>query len=301
MSSYLITGQGAPTAPAAAGDHLPTTRPRRYPSDTSDAEWEIIAPYIPVGGTTSKGGSPLTYSRRDIVDAIRYLNYTSAHWRALPADFPPWSLVYSYFRSWNRTGILNVLHNSLREQVRAAEGRTRDPSAGIIDAQSVRAAETVGRPSRGYDAGKNVNGRKRHIAVDTCGWLLVVMVTAASIQDRDAAWPLLWALRTSFPRIRLIWADGGYAGKLVTQAAGLLGLAIAIVRKLAGQIGFHVLPRRWVVERTLAWINRSRRTVRDYERLPEHHAAWVQWAMVTVMARRLARHQRAGRLSTRPA
>jgi putative transposase len=131
--------------------------------------------------------------------------------------------------------------------------------------------------------------------VDTCGLLLVVLVTGAGVQDRDAARLLLWALRTCFPTIKLLWADGGYSGQLVTWAATALGLAVEIVRKLAGQVGFQVLPRRWVVERTFAWINRCRRTVRDYERLPAHHAAMVQWAMVIIMTRRLARYHAANK------
>jgi transposase len=128
--------------------------------------------------------------------------------------------------------------------------------------------------------------------VDTCGLLLVVLVTGAHVQDRDAARLLLWALRTCFPTVRLLWADGGYSGQLVEWAATVLTLTVEIVRKLAGQIGFQVLRRRWVAARTFAWINRCRRTVRDYERLPAHHAAMVQWSMVIIMSRRLARHQR---------
>ena len=184
------------------------------------------------------------------------------------------------------------MHNHLREQVRQqVEDRDTQPTAALLDSQSVRGAETVGRPSRGYDAGKRVNGRKRHIAVDTCGLLLAVLVTGAGVQDRDGARPLLWALHACFPGISLVWADSGYAGQLVGWATQQLKLTVQIVAKLAGQTTFVVLHRRWAVERTFAWINRCRRTVRDYERLPEHHAAMVQWAMVIVMTRRLARHQ----------
>jgi putative transposase len=277
------------------GEHLPTQRPRRYPSDTDDDEWAVLAPYVPVGGTAAQGGRPPQYPRRDIVDAIRYLDRTSCQWRALPADFPPWHTVYHYFRAWTRDGPLTRMHDGLRMQVRQALGREPDPTAAAADSQSVRAAETVGKTSRGYDAGKKINGRKRHIVVDTCGLLLVVLVTGAGVQDRDAARLLLWALRTCFPTIKLLWADGGYSGQLVTWAATALGLAVEIVRKLAGQVGFQVLPRRWVVERTFAWINRCRRTVRDYERLPAHHAAMVQWAMVIIMTRRLARYHAANK------
>jgi transposase len=292
VSFYLVAGQGASTDPATASEHLPTRRPRRYPSDTDDDEWAIMAGYVPVGGTTSQGGRPVTYPRRDIVDAIRYVDRTSCQWRALPADFPPWDTVYHYFRAWTTDGTLTRLHNGLRTQVRHVLGRGQDPSAAAADSQTVRAAETVAKTSRGYDAGKKINGRKRHIVVDTCGLLLVVLVTGAGVQDRDAARLLLWALRSCFPTVRLLWADGGYSGQLVAWAATTLNLTVEIVRKLAGQVGFKVLPRRWVAERTFAWINRCRRTVRDYERLPAHHAAMVQWAMIIVMTRRLARHRR---------
>lgn len=296
MSFYLVVGQGASTDPAPAGQHLPTRRARCYPSDTTDVEWEIMAGYVPVGGASpTRGGRPVTYPRRDIVDAIRYLDHNGCVWRALPVDFPPRKLVYHYFKTWNRDGTLSRMHNGLREQVRTVEGRQADPSAGLVDAQSLRGAETVGRPTRGYDAGKNVNGRKRHIVVDTCGLLLAVLVTGAHVQDRDGARLLLWALRACFPTIRLVWADSGYSGKLVDWATAALRLNLQIVRKLAEQVGFVVLHRRWAVERTFSWINRCRRTVRDYERLPAHHAAMVQWAMVIIMTRRLARYQAIGR------
>jgi transposase len=290
MSLYLVAGQGASTTPPITlSDHLSTDRPRRYPSDTSDVEWEITAPYIPVGGTrTGAGGRPVAYAWRDIVDAIRYLDHNSVVWRALPVDFPPWRTVYYYFQKWDRDGTLNRLHNGLREQVRVAEGRSVDPSAAILDSQSVRAAETVARGSRGYDGGKKVNGRKRHIAVDSCGLLLAVLVTGAAVQDRDGGRLLLWALATCFQRVRMVWVDGAYRGALLTYGTGL-GLVVEVVAKLAGQVGFKILPRRWVVERTFSWISRCRRTVRDYELRPEHHAAMVQWAMVIVMTRRLAR------------
>jgi transposase len=217
MSFYPVAGAGAATDPANVRLHLPTARPRRYPSDTSDAEWAVLAPLVPAGGPSGRGGRRPVHSRRDVVDAIRYVAHNGGVWRALPADFPPWQTVYDYYARWVADGTVNHIHNALREQVRAVEGRQTEPSAAIIDSQSVRAAETVARTSRGYDAGKRVNGRK-----------------------------------------------------------------------LVGQIGFQVQPRRWVVERTLSWISRCRRTVRDYERLPAHHAAMVQWAMIIIMSRRLA-------------
>jgi transposase len=232
----------------------------------------------------------VVYPRRDVVDAIRYIDHNGPVWRALPADFPPWSLVNHYFTKWQDDGTLNRMHNGLRDQVRVMEGRDVDPSAAILDSQSVRGAETVGRSSRGFDGGKKINGRKRHIAVDTLGLLLVVLVTSAGVQDRDGGQMLVRALSACFQLIRMIWVDGAYSGGPVTLGASL-GIVVQVVAKLAGQVGFKVLPRRWVVERTLSWINRCRRTVRDYERRPEHHAAMVQWAMIIVMTRRLARHR----------
>ncbi|MEU7909153.1 IS5 family transposase [Actinoplanes sp. NPDC049118] len=289
MTFYLVGGAGASPTPTLSTEHLPSNRVRRYPSDTTDAEWQVIAPLIPAGHPSRRGGRRPVHSRRDIVDAIRYLAHNGCVWRALPADFPPWQTVYDYHARWSTDGTVNHLHNTLRDQTRAVAGRLPEPSAAIIDSQSVRAAETVARASRGYDAGKKVNGRKRHIAVDTIGLLLVVAVSAASVQDRHAGRILLWAVH-HLPKVTMTWADSGYSGTLVDFAAAL-GVTVTIVAKLAGQIGFQVLPRRWVVERTLSWISRCRRTVRDYERLPEHHAAIVQWSMIIIMSRRLARHR----------
>ena len=169
------------------------------------------------------------------------------------------------------------------------------PTAAVIDSQSVKGSEMIGRARRGYDAGKKVNGTKRHLAVDTIGLLLTVLVTAASVQDRDAAKPLLRNLRRAFPSVRLAWADGGYAGKLVTWARTRLKpkLTLQIIRRPDDLHTFQVLPRRWVVERTLSWITRHRRTVRDYERLPAHHETYIYWSMIITMSRRLARHSRA--------
>jgi transposase len=301
LSIHVLTGQGT-TAVPGVGEHLPTRRLRTYPSDTSEAEWQILAPLVPVGGTRpGVGGRPVRYPRRDVVDAIRYVARTGCQWDALPVDFPPAPLVKHYFTVWTHDGTLTRLHNSLREQVRQVEGRNRDPSAALVDSQTLRGAETVGRSSRGYDGGKKANGRKRHIVTDTCGWLLAVLVTGAGVQDRDAGHLLMWILRTVFPTVRLVWADAGYAGKLVDYAATMLGLTVQIVTKLAGQVGFVVLHRRWCVERTFSWINRCRRTVRDYERLPAHHAAMVYWAMIIIMGRRLARHHAAARTIPQPA
>ena len=224
------------------------------------------------------------------MNAVRYLVRSGCSWRQLPADFPPWQTVYYHFTRWKADGTTDRLHDALRAQVRAAAGRDPEPTAAVIDSQSVRGADTVPRASRGWDQAKKVNGRKRHIAVNTLGLIITIVVTTASVQDRDAARPLLWNLHRAGQRIRLVWADGGYAGKLVAWANAALKLTLEIVRRPDDLHTFQVLPRRWVVERTFAWISKFRRTVRDYERLPEHHEAMIQWAMIAIMTRRLARH-----------
>jgi transposase len=271
-----------------------STRARRYPSDMTEAEWVLCEPMLPSPAwLAGRGGRPASWCMRDIVDAIRYLTHNGPVWRALPADFPPAGTVYWWADKWQADGSAERMHDDLRERVRVAAGRSPRPTAAIIDSQSVKGSEMIARTRRGYDAGKKISGTKRHIAVDVLGLLLTVLVTAASVQDRDAAKPLLWNLRRAFPSVRLAWADGGYAGKLVTWAAGKLKpkLKLEIVRRPDDLHTFQVLPRRWVVERTLSWITRHRRTVRDYERLPAHHETYVYWAMIIVMTRRLARQR----------
>jgi transposase len=265
-------------------------RPRRYPSDTSDGEWALLAPLFPIEACqTPSGGHPETHCRRVVVDAIRYLIHNGCVWRALPADFPPWRTVYGYYRRWNASGVTIAVHDALRGRARQATDREAEPTAAVIGSQSVRAAATVPRASRGWDNAKKVNGRKRHIAVDTTGLLLEVVITPASVQDRDGARPLLFNLTRARRRTRKAWADAGYAGKLLPWAAKWLNLDVEIVKRSSGSHTFEVLPRRWVVERTLAWITSYRRCARDYERLPSHHEAAVYWAMTTLMARRLTR------------
>ena len=267
----------------------------------SDAEWTVCEPLLPhPAWLAGKGGRPSGYCMRDVADGIRYLTHNGPVWRALPADFPPAWTVYYWAAKWQADGSTETMHHQLRDQVRQVAGRKTAPTAAIIDSQSVKAAEEVARASRGYDAGKKVNGRKRHIAVDALGLLLTVLVTAASIQDRDAAKPLLWNLKKAFPKVKLAWADGGYAGKLVTWATTALKLTLEIVKRPDDLHTFKVLPRRWVVERTLAWITRHRRTVRDYERLPAHHETYVYWAMIIVMTRRLARQPAPAGTTTEP-
>jgi transposase len=238
------------------------------------------------------GGRPEKHPRRAIVDAIRYVTDNGCKWRALPADFPPWQTVHGFFSRWRAAGVVEQLRDTLRERLRTREGRDPEPTAAVIDSQSVRAAETVGSGSRGYDAGKKVQGRKRHIATDTLGLLLVVMVTAASVQDRTTAQDLVTRLRGAHHRIRMIWADAGYSGTLVSWAKTTWNVVVDIVKKLAGQTTFVVLARRWVVERTFSWITQARRNTRDYERLPEHSEAFINWSMITIITRRLTHPKR---------
>ena len=283
---------GLVTCRCCRGGISRSMRSRRYPSDMSQAEWALCEPLLPFPAwLAGRGGRPASWCMRDIVDAIRYLTHNGPVWRALPADFPPAGTVYWWLDKWQADGSAERMHDDLRDRIRVAAGRSPQPSAAIIDSQSVKGSEMIARTRRGYDAGKKINGTKRHIAVDTLGLLLTVLVTAASVQDRDAARPLLWNLRKAFPGVKLAWADGGYAGKLVTWAAAKLKprLALEIVKRPDDLHTFKVLPRRWVVERTLSWITRHRRTVRDYERLPAHHETYVHWAMIIVMTRRLAR------------
>src|SRR6267154_2992512 len=201
---------------------------RRYPSDLDDEEWADLEPLLPPLRTGGRGRPPV-HSRRAIVNAIVYAGRAGCAWRYLPKDFPPWQTVYGYFAAWRDDGTLQRVHDQLRDAARTAAGRNITPTA-VIDPQSVRAADTVPGATRGWDNAKKVTGRKRHIAVDTAGLLLGVVVTAASTQDRDGAKPLLQNLRRVFPGVKLTWADGGYAGKLVTWAATALRMSLEIVR-----------------------------------------------------------------------
>ncbi|WP_435191453.1 IS5 family transposase [Streptomyces sp. bgisy126] len=256
----------------------------------SDAEWAVVRDAMPVPGwLEGRGGQPEGYCHRQMVDAVRYLVAGGIAWRAMPADFPAWDRVYAFFRRWRDKGLVAEFHDRLRDRVREAAGRDPEPSAGIIDAQSVRAAASVLAASRGFDGGKKVNGRKRHIVVDTLGLLLTVMVTAASVTDRDAGQTLLARLRERHWRIARVWADGGYTGRLVDLARDVWRVALTVVKRSDDAAGFTVLPKRWLVERTFAWLMRSRRLTRDYEGRTDSSEAVIRWSMSMVMSRRLAR------------
>ncbi|AVH61690.1 IS5 family transposase [Streptomyces dengpaensis] len=265
-------------------------RQPRYPTDMTDAEWAAIRPLLPVPGwMRGRGGQPEAYCHRAILDAIRYLVDNGIKWRAMPADFPPWDRVYAFFRRWRDHGMVKEFHDRLRAKVREKLGRDAEPTAGVIDSQSVKADAVVGSDSRGFDGGKLINGRKRHVVVDTLGLLLGVMVTAADTGDRAAARVLLHQVADAHHRLALVWADGGYTGSLVEYCLATLALVLAIVRRSDDQKGFVVLPKRWIVERFFAHLMRTRRLARDYERRTTSAEAMVYWSMILLMTRRLAR------------
>jgi len=257
---------------------------RGYPSDLTDGQWVLIEPMV----GAKPGGRPAGHQRRRIVDAILYINRAGCAWRMLPADFPPWQTVYWYFKAWNADGTTDRIHDALRDRVRDADGRDPMASAGIVDSQSVKGADTLGKHTRGYDAGKKINGRKRHIVTDTLGLLIVVAVTTAAVQDRDGGKLVLDRAKTKMPSLAHVWADGGYAGKLLAWVNQRLRITLQIIKRSDDVKGFKILPRRWVMERTNGWLLLTRRLARDYERLPEHSEAMVKWTMIGIMTRRLA-------------
>ncbi|MGW3553526.1 IS5 family transposase [Streptomyces griseoincarnatus] len=255
----------------------------------SDAEWASVRDLLPVPGwLAGRGGRPEGYCHRQMIDAVRYLVDNGIKWRAMPSDFPPWPRVYAFFARWRDTGLVAELHDRLREAVRRAEGRSPEPTAAVLDSQSVKADATVAHTSRGFGAGKKINGRKRHLLTDTLGLLLAVLVTPASTTDRDAARSLLPTAKDHFWQLARIWADGGYTGHLTDWTTQHLGVVLDIVRRSDDAAGFQVLPRRWVVERSFAWLLCSRRLVRDYERRTDTSEAVILWSMTTLMNRRLA-------------
>ena len=257
----------------------------RYTSDLTDHEWNLISHCFP---KPSKRGRRRQHAYRELLNAIFYLTKTGCQWRNRPAHCARWRTVYHYFRLWKKNGLWESIHTHLRELVRWVEGRKRNPSAAIIDSQSVKSTETS--DERGYDAGKKINGRKRHILVDTIGLLLMVMVLPANLQDRDGARQLLAAFFARAPRRRVkhIWADGGDAGTLLEWSRKLWRCTIEIVKRTERHT-FKVLPRRWVVERTFGWLGRYRRLSRDYERQAKTGETIVYLAMIRLMLARLGR------------
>jgi putative transposase len=261
-----------------------------YPSDLSDAEWDYIKSLVPSPKSgKGKKGRPAKVERRTLLNAMFYITRAGGAWRYLPKEYGPWETVYGYYRTWNKDWTWKFIHDTLRDYVRKVEGRRVAPTAAIIDSQSVKVPDQAGQ--RGYDAGKKVSGRKRHLAVDCLGLILGIVITSAAVPDRVAAKTLITFLLCMFGRLQTIWADGGYLGTLVVWVKGLRPfgkLKLEIVRRSKGRHGFHVLPKRWIVERTFGWLYKSRRLCRDYEVRPDHSESMIRICMIRLMLKRLA-------------
>ena len=254
------------------------------PSDLMDSEWAIIERFLP---PASHVGRPRKWEMRLIFEAMLYVLRGGLPWRMLPPSFPPVTTVQRYFYAWRDSGLLATINHELLMEVRLAMGREASPSAGVIDSQSVKTTESGG--PRGYDAGKKVKGRKRHILTDTQGFLVTAVIHPADIQDRDGAPDVLKKIRFSFPWLRHVFADGGYAGDKLKDALSTCGKwTIEIIKRSDTAKGFVLLPRRWVVERTFAWLGRNRRLAKDFEKSLESSAAWLYLAAIQLVTRRIA-------------
>ena len=256
----------------------------RYASDCTDAEWAVVRPFF---RRASRVGRPRKHKARTLWDAIQYIAATGCQWAQLPKDFPPFTTVQYHFYRMRDNGLLDAVNAVLVAWVRVAAGRKAEPSAGIIDSQSVKTTEAGG--PRGYDAGKKIKGRKRHIVTDTLGNMLEGVVHGADVQDRDGAPGLIERSCDAYPTLTRVFADGGYAGqKLEAAVTRIDRLTIEIIRR-SDLAGFVILPRRWVVERTLAWLNRCRRLAMDWEASIASSQAWMVVSSIRRMTRRIAK------------
>ena len=255
---------------------------KRYPTDLTDEEWEKVEPFLPCAAHT---GRKRLVDLREVLNAIRYVARTGCGWRMLPKDFPPWQTVYWWFRRFVRLLLFRTIHDVTLMLDRERAGREASPSAGILDSQSVKAPAAK---TRGFDGGKKIVGRKRHIVVDTDGRLLMINLTTADISDSAGAQMILDAIRKRWPWLKHLFADGAYDRSTLMDKAAFLDFVIEIVRRIEGQEGFEVLPRRWVVERTFGWMMRWRRLVRDYETRIDVSEAMIHVAMGSLLLRRIA-------------
>jgi putative transposase len=255
---------------------------KRYPSDLTDEEWERIAPFLP---PPAKKGRKPEVDLREVLNAIRYMARSGGGWRMLPKDFPPWQTVYWWFRRFVRLFLFQTIHDVAVMIDRERSGRAASPTAGVIDSQSIKAPTAK---KRGYDAAKKIVGRKRHIAVDTDGRLLMINLTTADIADSAGAQAILDAIRKRWPWIKHLFADGAYDRRKLMDKAAFNDFVIEIVRRIDSEPGFKVLPRRWVVERTFAWMTRWRRLVRDYEQRIDVSKAMIHVALGSLLLRRIS-------------
>jgi putative transposase len=255
-----------------------------YPSDITDQEWECIAPYV---AQKHGPGRKRTVNIREIINALRYMTRTGCQWRMLPHDFPKWFHVSYYYYEWLKDGTLEHINDCLREEIRIEVGKEPEPSVGIIDSQSVKTVSSG--EERGFDAAKQVKGRKRHLMVDTLGLLMVVIVTAASAQDSDTGQELLIDVKQKTQRLKKVYADQGYKQWLVDWIATWQTFMLEIVTKPPQQRGFQVHPKRWIVERFLAWLNNHRRLSKDYERTVTSSAGMIYLVSIQLMTRKLVK------------
>lgn len=255
---------------------------KTYPTDLSDEQWKLLETMLPPSELL---GRKRRVNLRSVFNALCYLARSGCQWRMLPLDFPKWQTVYYYFRRWRDSDYFVALNDRLRRRLHRAVGKQSEASAAIIESQSVKTDEQA--ESKGYDAGKRVKGRKRHILVDTLGLLLKAKVLTANIQDRDGAKMLFLEIKEQMPRLRLIWADGGYRGKLIIWVAVQCLWVLEIVKRRDSVKMFVPLPKRWIVERTFSWLNRNRRLSKDYERKIESSEAFLYFSMSILMLKRL--------------